>query len=95
MECQNGEYSISTDPNKADIDAIHRYLSEESYWAKERPKAVVEKAIRNSLCFSVIEQEKLAGFARVITDYGVNENLCVNGMIRVRCSFQETSRQTG
>ncbi len=25
----------------------------------------------------------------------VNENLCVNGMIRVRCSFQETSRQTG
>ena len=26
---------------------------------------------------------------------GVNENLCVNGMIRVRCSFQETSRQTG
>ncbi len=29
------------------------------------------------------------------TPMGVNENLCVNGMIRVRCSFQETSRQTG
>ncbi len=31
----------------------------------------------------------------VYSTEGVNENLCVNGMIRVRCSFQETSRQTG
>ncbi len=40
-------------------------------------------------------QAKMAYPWTVAIDLRVNENLCVNGMIRVRCSFQETSRQTG
>jgi hypothetical protein len=26
-------YEVDDDPNRVDIDTVHRYLSEESYWA--------------------------------------------------------------
>ena len=76
MEYTNGEYSVSTEQRHADVDVIHKFLSEESYWAKERPKETVERAVRNSLCFSLLRQEKLVGFARVITDYATFSYIC-------------------
>jgi len=60
---------ITTDRARMDVDAIHRYLSEESYWAQGIPRDVVERAIENSLCFGAFEDAKQIGFARVITDY--------------------------
>jgi GNAT superfamily N-acetyltransferase len=65
---QNAVYSITTDPDAMDIATIHRYLSEESYWAKHIPIALVQKSIRHSLCFGVFDGNKQIGFARVITD---------------------------
>ena len=62
------EYTISTDKNLLDVGLIHRYLSEDSYWAKNIPKAVVEKAIGHSLCFGIYQETAQIGFARVITD---------------------------
>jgi GNAT superfamily N-acetyltransferase len=50
---------------------IHRYLSEESYWAKGIPRDVVERSIENALCFGAYEGGKQVGFARVVTDYAV------------------------
>ena len=50
------------------IDTIHRYLSEESYWAKGIPRETVERSIRNSLCFGAFEDGTQVGFTRVITD---------------------------
>ena len=44
-------YLISTDSSKLDIDMIHQYLSETSYWAKNIPLAVVKRSIANSFCF--------------------------------------------
>jgi GNAT superfamily N-acetyltransferase len=64
-------YIISTDPSKLDIDVVHHYLSEESYWAKGIPRTVVEKSIANSLSFGLYfnnEQTFQIGFARLITD---------------------------
>jgi ribosomal protein S18 acetylase RimI-like enzyme len=29
---------LDDDPRRVDLDAVHRYLSEESYWAKGRPR---------------------------------------------------------
>jgi GNAT superfamily N-acetyltransferase len=52
-----------------DIEMIHRFLSEESYWAKGIPRDVVERAIENSLCFGAFDDGKQVAFARVITDY--------------------------
>jgi len=68
-EWQNGEFIVSTDRNRLQIDAIHRFLSEESYWAKERTKEQTETAIQNSLPFGVYKGENQIGFARVVTDY--------------------------
>lgn len=66
---ENGEFSISTDPARLDLDEIHRFLSEESYWAQNRSRAQTETAIRNSLPFGLYKGENLIGFARVVTDF--------------------------
>ena len=62
---------ISTDKVKLDLEMIHEFLSEESYWAKGRTKEAVLKSIENSICFGIYEGEKQIAFARVVTDYVV------------------------
>src|SRR3954451_12305838 len=47
---------------------IHRFLSEESYWAKGRTRDVTERAIANSYPFGVYRGEEQVAFARVVTD---------------------------
>lgn len=69
QEWKNGEFTISTDPESLQIEAIHRFLSEESYWARERTREQTEQAIKNSLPFGVYSGENQIGFARVVTDY--------------------------
>jgi len=68
-EWRNGEYTISTERERLQIDVIQKYLREESYWAKERTLEQTETAIKNSLPFGVYKGENLIGFARVVTDY--------------------------
>jgi GNAT superfamily N-acetyltransferase len=68
MEWQHGEFVISTDKARLQLDVIHKYLSEESYWAQGRTLENTRKAVENSVCFGVYRQDKQAGFARVITD---------------------------
>ena len=63
--------NVSNKVSKRDIDIIHRYLSEHSYWAKNIPREVVERSIENSLCFAAHDGGELVGFARAITDYAV------------------------
>ena len=62
------EYHISTDPSLLDIDVIHHYLSQDSYWAKDIPLQRLEMAIANSVCFGVYHKDQQIGFARVVTD---------------------------
>jgi GNAT superfamily N-acetyltransferase len=60
-------YDISCEPARLDLEAIHAFLSQ-SYWSSGIPRAVVERAIANSLCFGVFHRDRQVGFARVITD---------------------------
>lgn len=70
-------FTISTAASQLDVKAIHRYLSEDSYWAKGIPYATVERAIANSLNFGLyVPDGRLAGFARIITDYATFAWLC-------------------
>jgi GNAT superfamily N-acetyltransferase len=69
MEWQNSEFTISTDRNLLQMDVIHKFLSEESYWAAERTLEQTRRAIENSLPFGVYRHENQIGFARVVTDY--------------------------
>ena len=63
------KYYISEDKNKIDVDFVHDYLSNHSYWAKGRSRLDVLKTIKHSLCFSVFNRsDTQIGFARVISD---------------------------
>jgi len=62
------ELIISTDKTKLDLQFIHKFLSKESYWAKNIPIETVKRSIDNSLCFGVYLDDTQIGFARVITD---------------------------
>jgi GNAT superfamily N-acetyltransferase len=59
---------ISTDPDRLDLDLIHSWLSEQSYWASGRSLEVVRQSIDNSLPFGVYLDGRQVGFARVVTD---------------------------
>ena len=62
------QYTISTDRSRLDLDLIHRFLSEESYWAKGRSREQVERSIENSVCYGAYAGDELVGFARAVTD---------------------------
>jgi GNAT superfamily N-acetyltransferase len=61
-------YEISTDRSRLDVGLIHDFLRS-SYWAKEIPRAVIEKSIAHSFCFGAYHDGKQVGFARVVTDF--------------------------
>jgi GNAT superfamily N-acetyltransferase len=63
-----GEFEVSTDPSRIDLDAVHGFLSTSSYWAYGIPLAIVRRSIQNSLCFGIYRAAEQAGFARVISD---------------------------
>lgn len=63
------ELRISTEPDELDVGRIHRFLSEESYWAKGIPRETVERSMRHSLCFGGYVDGRQVAFARVISDY--------------------------
>lgn len=59
---------ISTDKALLNLDYIHAYLANDSYWAKNIPRETVQRAINGSICFGVYDGNRQIGFARVITD---------------------------
>lgn len=68
FEAHKEDYFISDDPALLDIDIIHDFLSNRSYWAEGIPRGIVEKSIANSLCFGLYNSGKQIGFARLVTD---------------------------
>lgn len=62
------ETRISTDRADVNIDVVHAFLSRDAYWSKNIPRALVEKSIENSFCFSAFVDDRQVGFARVVTD---------------------------
>ncbi|MCU1689474.1 MAG: GCN5-like N-acetyltransferase [Jatrophihabitantaceae bacterium] len=62
-------YETSTDPARIDVPQVHRWLSEQSYWAAGRSLATVESAIEGSRCYSAFSADGAqAAFARIVTD---------------------------
>jgi GNAT superfamily N-acetyltransferase len=69
-EWTRGEYAISTDPGRLDLDVIHGFLVR-SYWAEGRPRERVALSIAHSVPFGLHHATGQVGFARVVTDYVV------------------------
>ncbi len=69
-------FLVSTDNSMLDINLIHHFLGQLSYWGKNISLQTVKTSIKNSLCFGVYQQQKQVGFARVITDFATFAYLC-------------------
>ncbi|HEV7743603.1 MAG TPA: GNAT family N-acetyltransferase [Pyrinomonadaceae bacterium] len=66
---ERGDYSISTDRSRLDVELIHDFISNTSYWGQGRALAVVQRSLDNSLNFGLYKNTEQVGFARVVTDY--------------------------
>jgi len=60
---------INNDLGLTDLEVVFQYLSRESYWAKDIPREIFDKSLKNSLCFNVHINKQQVGFARVISDF--------------------------
>jgi len=69
-EWTRGDYTISTDPRRLDLDVIHGFLTR-SYWAEGRSRERVALSIAHSLPFGLHHASGQVGFARVVTDHVV------------------------
>jgi len=69
-EWTRGDYTISTDPGRLDLDVIHAFLTR-SYWAAGRLRERVARSIAASLPFGLYHASGQVGFTRVVTDHVV------------------------
>ncbi|MCC7430328.1 GNAT family N-acetyltransferase, partial [bacterium] len=76
MEVWKDNFLVSDDKSKLDLQVIHNFLSKDSYWAFGVPFEIVQKSIKNSLCFGIYEGKKQIGFARVVSDFTTFAYLC-------------------
>ena len=63
----HGEYEISDDPARLDVDSVERMLRT-TYWAWERSRAAIEKSIVHSICLGAYWRGAQVGFGRIVTD---------------------------
>ncbi len=65
----HGGFRLDDDPRLIDIDAVHAFISGESYWGKGRPREVVAAAIEHSTrVVGLYHEQRQVGFARAISD---------------------------
>jgi GNAT superfamily N-acetyltransferase len=70
-------YWVSDDPSLLDLDRVHTWISEQSYWARGRPYQATVAAIANSLVFGLYTDDGgQVGFARHVTDRATFAWLC-------------------
>lgn len=70
FETYRGPFTVSADPARLDMDAIHDFLAR-AYWAQGRPRAALERACANSLVFGLYDGPRQIGVARVASDLAV------------------------
>lgn len=69
VEFHRGDFVVSTDPARLNLDVIHDFLTH-CYWARGIPRQTVARSIEHSLCFGIYDGSGTqVGFGRVITDF--------------------------
>ena len=62
-------FELDDDRSRVDVDAVHDYLANESYWAKGRPREVVERLVAEATrVVGLYREGRQVGFARVVSD---------------------------
>ena len=60
---------IKTGKENMDLQMVHHFLSQESYWAQGIPYEMVDNSLSHSYCTGAFLDGKQIGFGRLITDY--------------------------
>lgn len=69
MRDLGGGIVLDDDAARVDVDAVHDYLANESYWAKGRPRETVERLIREAQrVVGLYDDGRQVGFARAFSD---------------------------
>jgi GNAT superfamily N-acetyltransferase len=68
-------FLVTTDPTLLDLDTVFQFLADANWWTELTTQSL-ERALRNSLCFSLLEGGRQIGLARVITDFVTYAYLC-------------------
>jgi GNAT superfamily N-acetyltransferase len=68
-ELQFGDYLLTADKKKLDLDYLYNLLCIPSRYSTGLPPERFPLIVENSVCFVVLYQGKQVGFARVITDF--------------------------
>ncbi len=70
-------YWVSDDSSLVDVDLVHGWMSEQSYWANGRTHEVMARSIEHSLVLGLYTAGgEQAGFARLVTDCATFAWLC-------------------
>jgi len=65
----SGGYELDDDVERIDVSQVHRYLSNESYWAAGRSRETVEALVRGATrVVGVYHAGGQVGFARAVSD---------------------------
>jgi GNAT superfamily N-acetyltransferase len=64
-----GGYELDDDPARVDLDAVHDFLANHSYWAPGRSRETVERLVREATAVMGLYHEgRQVGFARAFSD---------------------------
>lgn len=64
-----GGYELDDDPARVDVDAVHDFIANHSYWAPGRPRELQEELIRGALrLVGLYCNGRQVGFARAVGD---------------------------
>lgn len=65
-------YELDDDVDRIDIAAVHRFISEESYWAAGRDYETQERLVRQaSRVVGLYHNRQQVGFCRAVSAYGL------------------------
>ena len=74
-EWRRDEYLLTDDARRLDLDVVCALLHS-TYWADDRPRSVIEKSIRHSVCLNLLHDGKQVGFIRGVTDHATFTWVC-------------------
>jgi len=87
-----GQFVVREGREAIDVELVHAFLSQQSYWAQGIPRDTLERALDNSLCFGGFVGGRQVAFARVVSDYATFANL-VDVFVLPECRGRGYSRQ--
>jgi 8-oxo-dGTP diphosphatase len=76
FEQQRGDFLLSFDKDRLQMDVIEGFLAEQSYWAQGRSHETILRSIHNAVCIGIYHQGAQVAFTRLVTDQATFAWLC-------------------